>query len=207
MNKLLKTGIGSTLATLAVAALSASANATTITFDPISGNVVGIPLNTPFVEGDFTYQAVAGNGISGSFSSTGGNPAPGLSTIAADTGEQIVFEFSRIGGGLFTFDSFESLFNGPIGGKTDGWVFFGSVGGNLTQVFGFDTSSTSFTTTVPTFTAPIDKLTIQFSTKNDAPLVVDNFVLTPAAATPEPSALLGLGLFGVGALVSRKRKA
>lgn len=210
MNSLLKTGIGSTLATLTVAALSASANATTITFDPISGQLP-LPLNTPFVEGGFTYQAVENTG--GDFTSAlgAGNPAPALSTLFASNGDTIAIEFSRTDGGLFTFDSFQSIFSGSPGGTSDAWAFLGFVGGTPTEVFGFATSLTSFTTQVPTFTAPIDKLGIQFSVAStQGPLIVDNLVLTlvaqPPQSVPEPTALLGLLAVGALGAVSRKRK-
>jgi hypothetical protein len=187
-------------------AISQPANATTITFDPIAGNVLGLPLNAPFVEGDFTYQAI--NNTGGDFSSVGfGNPLPALSTFEASNGDTVAIEFFLTGGGLFTFDSFESIFSGQVGGTSDAWSFFGEVGGTPTQLFSHDTSSTSYITTIPTFTAPIDKLIIQFALSNEqGPLIVDNLVLTPAAATPEPATILGLVTVGALGALSRKRK-
>ncbi|MEA5535640.1 PEP-CTERM sorting domain-containing protein [Crocosphaera sp. XPORK-15E] len=208
MNTLLKTGIGSTLATLAVAALSASTSATTITFDPIGTNPVGLPLNNPYIEGEFTYQSVSNTG--GNFgSSLFGNPDPALTVyLGPETLDTIAIEFVRTDGGLFTFDSFDAVFLGDPGGLSNGWTFFGEVGGNPTQFFGFATSSTSFTTEIPTtFTTPIDRLVIQFSQENDLSLIVDNLVLTPVSqSVPEPGTILGLLAVGALGALSRKRK-
>jgi hypothetical protein len=87
--------------------------------------------------------------------------------------------------------------------------FFGEVGGVQTQqLLGVGTTSESFLTMTPDFSAPIDKLRIVVASAGDIGLLLDNFDFTPVTATPEPASLtlLGLGVAGIAGYAWRRRR-
>lgn len=211
MNTLLKTGIGSTLATLAVAALSASASANTITFGNLNTGLNAFTGSQ--TEDGFTYTVTSG--VNFVFLNITGNPPSSLGVgygtvenLTPVTGGQI--EFVRTGGGLFTFDSFDLATN--VSGLSNAVSWTGQVNGVDTQsLTGVSSSSATFSTQTVSFSAPIDKLILTFTNLNQTALILDNLNFTPTqqppASTPEPGTILGLLAVGALGVLSRKRKA
>ncbi|MGK7930909.1 MAG: PEP-CTERM sorting domain-containing protein [Microcystaceae cyanobacterium] len=202
-NLLIKAGLRTTFATLTVASLAIPASATTITFENLDIN----PFTGPQVEGDFTYRVVSGS--TSVIDSTRGNPASSLTlglTQAPSVGDTI--EFFLTDGGLFTFDSFDFA---SAGTASDTYNFFGEVNSTDTeQLLGINSNSLTFqTNSTPGFSAPIDVLRVEVgaATSSNAPLLLDNLVLTPAdtESVPEPTSLIGLLLFGASGLALRRR--
>jgi hypothetical protein len=177
-------------------ALPGTGRADIITFDNLNIN----PLTGSHTEGAFTYTVVSGSAWD--IVNSLGNPASALTTgffAVPNVGDEI--DFFLTGGGLFTFDSFDFASTSD-GSQSDSVNLFGEVGGVQTQQL-LDISSTSGTwqTNMPGFSAPIDTLRLVIASAGDTDLALDNFVLTPApSAVPEPASLTLLGLGAAGLL-------
>jgi hypothetical protein len=107
-------------------------------------------------EGAFTYKVVSG--LTWGLVTKIGNPPASLTTgdVAIPTGGQEI-DFFLTGGGKFTFDSFDAAEFSS--GTSDTVDFIGEVGGVQTQhLDNFGSSSTTFQTMNPGFSAPIDLL-------------------------------------------------
>ncbi|MGK7932740.1 MAG: PEP-CTERM sorting domain-containing protein [Microcystaceae cyanobacterium] len=207
MNILTKIGMGSTLATLTLAVTTLSASANTITFE--SGNTGVNALTGSNTENGFTYTVTSG--LNFVLDSSRGNPPSALgvgfqtldSGFTVTTGDTI--EITQVGGGLFTFDSFDLASTGnALLSQTVSWTGF--VGGLQTEsLTGVNSISVTFSSQAVSFSAPIDTLVLTFTDFNDAGLYLDNLVLTPQS-TPEPSAILGLlAVSSIGTLFGRKK--
>lgn len=173
----------------------------------------------PFIgsqtEDGFTYTVTSG--LNFTINAQKGNPASslGVGFVTIDgpqsnpvvTGGQI--EFTRTGGGLFTFDSFQ-LAN-QLFGISRGISWTGQVNGVDTQsLTGVSTNSSTFSTQNVNFSGAIDKLILTFTDLNEEGLFLDNLQFTPAqeppATTPEPVTILGLVTVGALGALSRKRQ-
>ena len=151
-------------------------------------------------EDGFTYTVTSG--LNFTLLDGAGNPPSylGVGFVTIDspqsnpvvTGGQI--EFTRTGGGLFTFDSFQ-LAN-QLFGISRGISWTGQVNGVDTQsLTGVSTNSSTFSTQNVNFSGAIDKLILTFTDLNEEGLFLDNLQFTPAqeppATTPEPGTIFG----------------
>ena len=166
-------------------------------------------------EDGFTYTVTSG--LNFTLLDGAGNPPSylGVGFVTIDspqsnpvvTGGQI--EFTRTGGGLFTFDSFQ-LAN-QLFGISRGISWTGQVNGVDTQsLIGVSTNSSTFSTQNVNFSGAIDKLILTFTDLNEEGLFLDNLQFTPAqeppATTPEPGTIFGLVTVGALGSLSRKRQ-
>jgi hypothetical protein len=184
--------------------LTGTSRADIITFDSL--NIV--PFTGSETEGAFTYKVISGSqwGIS----NLAGNPASCLSTgpnAPPSPGDEI--DFFLTGGGLFTFDSID--FRGfQNGSQSDTVNLIGEVGGVQTQeLANFSSTSNTWQTKLPGFSAPIDTLRIIIASAGETDLELDNLVFTPTTtAVPEPASLtlLGLGVASLAGYAWRRRR-
>lgn len=185
-------------------ARTASASTVTIDFDGLSGGD-GSPF-TSYMEYGFTVTAITNNWL---VAQDGGNPGPFIYFLAQPN--QVITATIAVteGGSQFSFNSIDLYssittipytFTGLLNGNQ---VF--SVSGVVPLTFG------NFETVMNPYSADhIDTLDVTLTNSPGSccrnPMGLDNIVLTPAAATSEPSSLLLLGS-GIAALSAVRRKA
>lgn len=161
----------------------------------------------PQSEAGFTYEATVG--IGWEVTTEEGNGPSALVTFYngenGAVGDRV--EFSRNGGGLFSFDSID--FRTILESGSDQVTIRGLLGGVETESLVLNTSSLSYQTVLSGFTTVIDLLRVEISDDGGNAMVLDNLVLTEVAspsAVPEPGTLALLSLGGIGLAAGKLRK-
>jgi hypothetical protein len=162
-------------------------------------------LTFPYTEDGFLFQQTAGSSFS---FSANGNPSTSFDggSVIPNIGDTVTV--TQIGGGLFTFDSFDAA-SFVDNFSTTRFDFFGIVAGSQTELFAdFSLNDSTWANFTPLFAAAIDTLFISVDQQGSTALAMDNFSLTSAVSVvpaPVTLAIFGLGLVGLGC--SRRKKA
>lgn len=182
------------IASAALALASATASATTITFDGLPG-VTGDPL-TSYTESGYTVTNVVGNWLEGhSF----GNPDP--SVFVADFFSAPFGRLAVTAPGPFSFESLD--LNVTFAG---GYEISGFLGGlQQFSVANNQAGSLTFSTILGNSSAMIDTLFIDVALPTTGSFNVDNIKVS-AVPEPETYVFLAAGV-GVIGLMARRRKA
>lgn len=194
------------VAAIAAGVMSGQARADqTITFSNYTGPSGGA--FTSYSEAGFTVTATSGQW---QYSQSAGQPSPSVYSQDALGSLEVIQAIP----GEFTFDSIDPLEVSFSSQASEDYSLRGYLG--ATSVFDV-TGSTVGTSVIGDFTtvqnpdpgALIDRLEISFARgANGAGLILDNIVLNPSLATPEPStlALVGAGIPALLVVGYRRRR-
>lgn len=191
------------LAAAALALSSLTASAATLTF----GNADVDKLNTQGVrtEAGFQYQATTGAGweLQTVYAQGGAALTTFFNGEGSAVGDRV--EFSKVGGGVFSFDSID--YRTIQSSDGDNVTITGFLNNAVVSFIGLGPGTTTFLTAAG-FAGAIDMLRIEVSTTGNNAMLFDNLVLGDVRQQPLPIpgslALVALGLAGL-AVAKRRR--